>query len=112
VNAVAAAADQVRPLGTQMSVFAATLVTANVSMTLTTAPGYTHSVVVAQVSAALAAAINGLGLGVGLPYTYLSAVAYGIPGVTNVASVLLNAGTSDLAASPKSTIKAGTLTIS
>lgn len=110
--AVATAADSVRPLGTALAVFGPILTTAAVSMTLTTAPGYTHATVVAQVAAAIANAINSLGLGVGLPYTYLSAVAYGVPGVTNVASVLLNGGTADIAASNKATIKAGTLTIS
>lgn len=110
--AIGVAANSVRPLGTSLAVFAPILTTANVSMTITNATGYTHATVVAQVAAAIAKAINGLGLGVGLPYTYLSAVAYGVPGVTNVASVLLNSATSDIAASPKATIKAGTLTIS
>lgn len=112
LTAVASAADSVRPLGNSLAVFGPILTTAAVSMTLTTATGYTHATVVAQVAAAIANAINRLGLGIGLPYTYLSAVAYGVPGVTNVASVLLNAGTADIAASKKATIKAGTLTIS
>jgi len=49
-------------------------------MILTTAQGYTHSVVVAQVAALIATNINSLGLGNPLPWSILSSWAYSVPG--------------------------------
>ncbi|QEL18707.1 baseplate J/gp47 family protein [Limnoglobus roseus] len=109
---VGSAIDAVRPLCSTFGVFAPTVITANVTMVLTTATGYTHATVVANVATALTSFINTLSLGVSLPYTQLASIAYGIAGVTNVTGVLLNAGTSDLAANNKQVIKTGVLTIS
>jgi uncharacterized phage protein gp47/JayE len=119
------AANAVRPLGIQCAVLSPTVVLANVSMQLQTVAGYDHNTVVAQVSALVALNINGLGLGVSLPWTQLSAWAYSIPGVSSVANVLLNGSTGD-AATIKTyklsqdgfgtinyiTIKAGVMTVS
>ena len=91
------AVNSVRPLGIQFTVFAPTVVLANVSMTLTTATGFTHNVVVAQVAALIALNINNLGLGVSLPWSQLASWAYSIPGVTAVNGVLLNGSSGDLA---------------
>ena len=55
--------------------------------------------------------LNGLQLGVSLPYSQLASIAYDVAGVTNVTSVLLNSGTADLAATAKQRIVAGTMTI-
>ena len=110
---VTAAVDRKRPLTTTFAVFAPSLLTANVAMTITTAAGYTHSAVVAQVQAALQAYINSLTIGVPLPYTRLAQVAYATSaGVTNVTGVTLNSGTTDLAATNQQLIKAGTITVS
>ena len=76
-------------------------------MTITSAAGYIHANVVAAVVTALQNAINGLGLGNSLPYTRLASIAYGVAGVTNVTSVLLNGGTSDLTATAEQTVKCG-----
>lgn len=91
------AAQAVRPLGIQCAVLAPVILPANVSMQLTTAPGYVHNVVVAQVAALVALNINSLGLGVPLPWTLLATWAYSIPGVSAVSNVLLNGGTGDSA---------------
>lgn len=57
--------------------------------------------------------IAGLSLGQLLPFTQLATIAYGAsPLVTNVSSVTLNGSTSDLAASAKQVIRAGTITVS
>jgi uncharacterized phage protein gp47/JayE len=108
---VGAAIEAVRALGIRFAVFAPVVVTANVSMTITSATGLTHSVVVGAVGLAITNFINGLGLGNGLPYTQLAAVAYGVPGVVNVSAVLLNSSTADIAGNVQNTIKAGTVSV-
>lgn len=92
---VAQAAQAVRPLGVQCSIFPPVVLFASVSMQLTTAVGYNHNTVVAQVAALVALNINSLGLGNALPWTQLAAWAYTIPGVTRVSNVLLNGAATD-----------------
>lgn len=112
LNNVGNAIEAVRPLCSTFSVHAPTVETATISMTITTASGYTHSTVVAQVHAALLAAIENLVLGEALPYSLLASIAYGAsPGVTNVTSVLLNGATADLTATAQQVIVAGTITV-
>jgi uncharacterized phage protein gp47/JayE len=111
LTAVALAINAVVALTVTFGVFAPVVITATPSMTLTTASGYVHATVVAQVVTALQNAINGLGLGNSLPYTRLAAIAYSVPGVTNVSSVLLNGGTADLTADALHTVKCGTVTV-
>ena len=112
VALAATAVNSVRAAGIQTAVYGATPLPANITMTLTTAAGYTHQTVIAQVAAALGAAINARGLEVTLPYTLLSSVAYGVAGVTNVSGILLNSSTVDLIPSFGQTIKVGSLVIS
>jgi hypothetical protein len=110
--AVGNAIEAYRGFCVTYGVFADTTITANVSMIITTAAGYTHSAVVAIVTAALASYIGTLKLGVTLPYTRLEEVAYDAsPGVINVTNVLLNSGTSDLTATNQQVIIAGTITV-
>jgi len=97
LSVVNVAAQAVRPLGIQCAVLPPVVLTANVSMQITTAIGYTHNVIVAQVAALLSLNINSLGLGNSLPFSILSAWAYTIPGVTSVANILLNGGSGDAA---------------
>lgn len=119
------AANAVRPLGVQCAVFRPVVIFVNVSMQLTTAAGYDHDTVVAQVVALVSLNINDLGVGNSLAWSILSAWAYSVPGVTTVAAVLLNGGSGDAAsiAATKptqdlkfnigyATIKAGIMTIS
>lgn len=94
---ITAAAQAVRPLGIQCAVFPPVVILANVSMQLTTAAGYIHNVVVAQVAAAIALNINSLGLGNSLPWSILASWAYAVPGVTIAANVLLNGSATDAA---------------
>lgn len=107
----AAAVNATRACGIRYGVFGPSVVTATISMTITTASGYTHATVVAAVVAAVTAYVNSLGVGVTLPYLQLAAVAFGVSGVTNVSSLTLNSGTSDLTATAKQVIKAGTVTV-
>lgn len=112
LTTVSNAIDAVRPVTSTFGVFGPTLVTANVTMVLTTAAGYTHSAVVAAVQAALQAYITALQIGAALPYSRLAQIAYSASaGVTNVTGVLLNGGTADLSATSQQVIRAGTLSI-
>lgn len=107
------AIDAVRGFTITFGVFAPSLLTANVSMTITTDSSGSHSAIVSLVQAAIQEYIASLSLGQLLPYTQLATVAYGAsPLVTNVSSVTLNSGTADLAASGKQVIRAGIISVS
>lgn len=111
---ITAAVQTTRPLGIQSAVFAPVVTSANVSITITTATGYTHATVIAQVGALIIANIKALGLGVGLPFYDLTTWAMSVPGVANVAGVLLNSLSGDaatIAANPQNTIKPGTIVV-
>ncbi|HEY1772419.1 MAG TPA: baseplate J/gp47 family protein [Gammaproteobacteria bacterium] len=111
---IAAAINLVRAAGVRFGVFGPTVLTANIAMTITTAPGYTHSVIVAAVTAAIEAYVNALAVGATLPYTILASIAYSYGGggiVTNVTGVGLNSGTSDLVPTGKQVIKYGTVVV-
>lgn len=108
--------------GVRVGVYAATKVTVPVNMTITTAAGFVHATVVAQVAAAIAAYIGGLGLGnavsytgvapgITLSYAKVSAIAFSVPGVTDVTNYTLNGGTADIVATGLQTIKPGTITV-
>jgi uncharacterized phage protein gp47/JayE len=110
-NTVANAIEAVRPITSRYAVFAPIVVTVNVSMTITSASGYVHANVVGAVGTALTNFINSLPLGTELPYTQLAAIAYAVAGVVNVTAVLLDSGTSDVTATAKQVIKAGTVSV-
>lgn len=113
LTSVANAIDLIRPVTSTFGVFAPVIVTANVVMITTTAPGYDHPTLVALVGTAIRNYINTLPLGTSLTYTRLAQVAYDAsPGVTNVTGVTLNAGTADIPATALQVIKAGTVTVS
>lgn len=111
LNNVANAIDAIRPLCSTFGVHGPVVLTANVGMTLATSGDHLHANVVAAVIAALQAYINGLTIGQSLPYSILSSIAYGVPGVVNVTTITLNAGTADLLANEQQTILPGTMTV-
>jgi uncharacterized phage protein gp47/JayE len=114
ITTVTAAVEAVRPIGIRYGVFGPEDVTANVTMTLTTSDGYTHSAVVAAVTAAIEAYINLLGVGNPLRYSQLATIAYNAEpagAVTNVSGVLLNNATADLVPTSQQIVRAGVLTI-
>lgn len=107
------AIDAVRPFTVGFGVFPPTLVPANVAMTIATDPAADHATVVGLVRSAVAGYINALRLGQLLPYTQVSAVAYGAsPYVINVSGFTLNGGTADVAATPRQVVRAGTVAVS
>jgi hypothetical protein len=100
IATVRAAANAVRPLGVQCAVFPPVVFLANVSMQITTAVGYDHNTVVAQVAATVALNINSLGLANPLSTNQIAAWAYSVPGVVpgnGVANILLNGIAGDAA---------------
>ena len=107
------AIDAVRAFTSRFGVFAPSVLTATVAMTITTGTGYVHADVVTAVQTALQNYINSLTLGQALPYSKLAQIAYDAsPGVTNVTGVTLNGGTADMAANSQQVIKHGTVTVS
>jgi uncharacterized phage protein gp47/JayE len=108
----AAAVELMRPIGSLYAVRPPTVLTANVSMAITSAPTASHANVTANVVQSLTSAINSLTLGVPLPYTRLAQLAYAAdPNVTNVTALTLNGATSDLTPNAASLIKAGTIQV-
>lgn len=112
LSSVYSAIDAVRPFATYFSVLGPTDIGATVVMNITTAAGYVHSTITAQVQAALTTYMNGLGLGGTLPYSRLAQVAYDAsPAVVNVSGVLLNAGTSDITTTSQQRVLVGSVTV-
>lgn len=110
---VAAAVEAYRALGVAYAVVGPVVLTANVTMTLTTVAGASHPEVVGAVATALTRYINALPLGSGLSYTRLAQVAYAADArVENVTAVLLNNGSVDVPAAPRRAVRAGTVAVS
>lgn len=105
INAI----NKVRAVGTTFNVFAPSLLTANVALTLTPAPGFVLSALQTQVTAALTAFINSLPIGIALSYTRIAAIAYDTVGVQNVTNVTLNGAIVDLNPTVTQLIKVGTI---
>ncbi|VTP12708.1 Baseplate J-like protein [Phytobacter ursingii] len=113
LSSVYSAIDAVRGLTISFNVFGPVVVTANVSMTITTSSGATHSDIVALVHTAITSYLATLTLGQSLPVSKLAALAYDASTyVTNVTNIQINSSTADLTATAKQVIRAGTVTIS
>lgn len=106
------AVDLVRPVGTSFVVQPPTVITASISMTITVATGYVKNNVIGPVATAIVAAVNAVALGAPLPYSQLAAIAYGVPGVINAQSVLLNGGQSDLGGNPSQVVRTSLTNVS
>lgn len=106
------AIDAVRATTIGFGVFAPVKITANITMTITTATGYAHAATAALVSAALSSYVNALTIDGDLTFSRLTKIAYDAsPGVTNVTGVTLNGATADLVASKLQVIKTGTVSV-
>lgn len=108
---VYAAIDAVRPLSVTFAVYGASGLTANIAVTVTTQPGYTHSAVASAVQAAITSFIGTLQIGQPLYWTQLYAVIYSVAGVLEATSLTINGGTSDLSATNQQVVAAGTITV-
>ncbi len=109
--AVQSAVDAVRPVGSAFQVLGPTVVAANISLTVTAAPGYTQAQAVAAAGTALTAAVNAGGMGAGFMFGTIYQVALNCPSVATVEAVTLNGGTSDLTATQAQVVRAGTIAV-
>ncbi len=108
----ASAIEAVRPVGTSFAVQPPSVSTANVSLTIATAPGAVHEEATALVALAIQAHAAGLGIGEALAWSRLAQLAYDASAaVTNVTSVLLNGGTSDLSPGAAGVVRAGAVVV-
>ncbi|WP_323115523.1 baseplate J/gp47 family protein [Klebsiella variicola] len=108
------AVDIVRGFTVSFAVFKPSTISADVTLTLTLST--TDTAIIASVKTLVHDAIDNyisaLGMGVILPYSKISQLAYGASSyVTNVSSITLNGGTSDLIATSKQVIRTGTITV-
>ena len=111
--AVQGAVDAVRPIGSTFAVRAPSRINADIALNLTLAMGVDSASTFATVNAAISSYVNGMNVGVTLPYTRLAQLAYDAsPSVLNVSGLTLQGGTTDLPAGTASVIKLGTLALS
>jgi uncharacterized phage protein gp47/JayE len=111
LTAAAVAAGTARAGGVMWGVFAPQVLLADIAVTIQTAAGYDHPMVVGIVSNAITIFVNTLPLGQTLALSQLSQVAYNSsPGVTNMAATV-NGGAADLVATPKNVVKINSLTV-
>lgn len=112
LGVVQQAVDAVRPVGSSFAVQGPVVLLANVSLATTTLPGASHIAAVAVVADAIETYIASLGVGASLNYTRLAQLAYAASGsVTNISTVLLNNGTSDLPPPLFGVIRTGTVAV-
>lgn len=112
VATVANAVNAVRPIGSTAYVLAATMLAANVSITLTVAAGFSVPAAQAAVNAALVAYIGGLPVGATMPYSIIAKLAYdAYSGVQNVTSITLNGAAADLVPTQAQVVRAGVITV-
>lgn len=110
-QAVYAAVDAVRPMSVTFGVFAATQLTANVVMTATPLPGYSHTQIAAVINTAITDYIGTIPMGSTLYWSKLYAIAYSVAGVDEVTGMTLNGVTADLVPTSAQAIIAGTVTV-
>lgn len=110
--AASAAAQAVRAAGVRMSILGATRLTANITMTIVTAPAYNHNTLIAQVVAAVNAYVNAAGLGNTVSYIGVGGIAMSIAGVVDVTNYTLNGVAADLVPAAGQTVKVGTIVVS
>ena len=104
--------DSVRPIGSIFSVQAPNVVQANVTLTLSVAPGAASSTIVSKVASAVASYINTLTIGRLLPLTRIAQVAYDASSaVTNVTVLQVNGGTIDIVPGEIGIVRAGTVSV-
>ena len=109
---VGTAVEAMRPVGSSFAVQPPVVVTASVSMLVTTAAGAVHGEVAAAVAAAVAAYVDQLPIGAALAWSRLTQLAFQAGAdVVNVSAVLLNGGTADLVPGAAGVVKAGAVVV-
>jgi hypothetical protein len=112
LSTVALAINAVRAVGSTFGVFGPSVVEATISLTIVPMAGYVKSALQGPVSAAISQYVDALGVGVALPYSILAKIAYdAVPGISNVTSILVNGGNSDLGGGPTQVVKISSLAV-
>ena len=107
------AVDLVRPIGSILSVIGPQLILVDVAMTLSVSAGGDPATVRQNALSALNQYIDGLGVGVSLPYSRLANVAYQAdPNITNVLGLTSNGGTADIGGGVAQVVRARSITVS
>ncbi|MDD2878003.1 MAG: baseplate J/gp47 family protein [Acidiphilium sp.] len=109
---VAQAVNAVRPIGTRFAVQGPVVVVADVAMTLALTQNAQSQVVIGAVNDALAAYIESLPVGAGLPYSRLAQIAYDASNtVINVTDTMLNGTMADLVPPLFGAVRVGTISV-
>ena len=110
--AVTAAVDAMRPIGSIFAVQPPTTIRADVTLSISTAPGTSHIATTLAVAGAIGAFINKLPIGAVLPFTKIVQLAYAAdPNITNVTQVNINGTVADITPPISGVIKAGTVAV-
>jgi uncharacterized phage protein gp47/JayE len=96
LNGVYAAVDAIRAAGVQFAVYKPTNVTINIDVRISVASGASLLAAQANVTAALHAYINTLGVGVNATYVDIANVIQGVSGVFSYTMLTVNGGTTDV----------------
>ena len=113
IQTASTAVNLSRACGIQYAVQGPSLITANITATVTTNGTVIWATVQGAVESAVAAWIDGLAMGQPLPYTKLAQQIYAAnAGITNVTALLVNGGTADLGGAANQVVRAGTITLS
>ena len=100
------AVDGVRAACESFSVQSPSVVYALVSLVLTVGSGSSKAALQAPVQAAIAAYVNGLGVGATLAVSRIAVIAYGVsPYVTNVSAITVNGGVADVVPAANQVVK-------
>jgi uncharacterized phage protein gp47/JayE len=112
LSGIQGAVDAVRPVGSTFAVFPPQVTIAYVELTLSVMPGIDKAPIVATLTTAITAYVNGLPLGASLPLTRIAQLAYSIsPYVNNVTLISLNGQSADILVPLAGVVKAGTILV-
>ena len=112
LDRISAAIDLVRPVGSTFSVIRATVVAANINLTLDLNSGHGATNVHARVTDAIASFVNSLRIGGSLSLTRVAEIAYRTDeNIVNARSVSINGVGLDLASTTRTVIKAGAVRV-
>lgn len=103
---VASAIDQVRPVGTTITVAGPSVVQAIVTATIVFSADADQQSIIASASVQVGTYIDALAVGQPLPYSRIIALLYAVsPFIANVTGVTLNGGVADLGGVPGSVVR-------
>lgn len=113
VASVFAAVDPVRPIGSSFQVIAATVLSADITMTLTLLAGANAAMIQAAVTTAITAYLAGLNVGVKASYSKLIQITYAVDpaNIQNVSGATLNGGTADIGGKFAQAVRVGSIVI-